>query len=132
MNITNPKITYLCSGEIFVFGSNESGRHGMGAAKDAMKFGAIYGQAFGLQRQTFAIPTVNADITGKLEIEKIKEYVDSFINYAKTHCNLRFLVTEIGCGLAGFTADEIAPLFKECLTLNNVYLPIKFIHYFKQ
>ena len=112
--------------EIFVFGSNESGRHGKGAAKTALKWGAKYGQAFGLQGSTFAIPTVNASVSNKLFIEKIKYWVDRFIQFAKENQDKKFLVTEIGCGLAGWKPKDIAPLFKECTGLLNVSLPKKF------
>jgi hypothetical protein len=126
MRITDDNIKELKKGEIFVFGSNESGRHGKGAAKTAMKWGAVYGQAYGLQGRTFGIPTVDASISTKLKIERVKYYVDKFYDFAKNHKELKFLVTEIGCGLAGFTAEEIAPLFKDCAKLENVYLPRRF------
>jgi len=119
-------ITKLKENEIFVFGSNESGRHGKGAAKTALKWGARYGQAFGLQGDTFAIPTVNASVSNKLSIEKIKYWVDKFIQFAKENQEKKFLVTEIGCGLAGWTVKDIAPLFKECSGLVNISLPKKF------
>lgn len=126
MKITSDHITVLKPGQIFVFGSNESGRHGAGAAKTAMKWGARYGQAFGLQGQTYGIPTMNASITAKLSLKKIQEYIDRFYLFAKEHCELEFLVTEIGCGLAGFTVEEITPLFKQCATLPNISLPRNF------
>jgi hypothetical protein len=132
MNITKDYITELKDNEIFVFGSNESGRHGKGAAKTAMKWGAIYGKPFGLQGKTFGIPTVNASITNKLKIKKIKIYVDKFIAITKTKPKLKFLVTEIGCGLAGHNIKDIAPLFEECLGLNNIYLPKRFIRIIKR
>jgi hypothetical protein len=127
MRITNDNITKLNDNQIFVFGSNESGRHGRGAAKTALKFGAIYGQARGLQGKTYGIPTVNASVTDKLTLDKVEKYVNEFIEFTKQHEELEFHVTEIGCGLAGFTVKEIAPLFKEALTLENVYLPLRFI-----
>jgi len=107
----------------FVFGSNEGGKHGAGAAKTAMRFGAKYGQAFGLQGNTFAIPTVNASISNKLSIKKIKYWVDKFIQFAKENPDKTYLVTQIGCGLAGWRPKDIAPLFKECIDLPNVHLP---------
>jgi len=127
MNVTPDWIDDLKEDEIFVFGSNESGRHGRGAAKDALKWGAKYGQAFGIQGKTFAIPTVNASVSNKISVEKIASYVDRFIFYANTRPKLKFLVTEIGCGLAGHTMKDIAPLFRECLDMKNVYLPKKFL-----
>jgi hypothetical protein len=120
-------ITELAPGEIFVFGSNEAGRHGKGAAKTAMKWGARYGQAEGLQGQTYGIPTVNSSISNKLSVEKIRRYVDRFTTFAKDNPQLTFLVTEIGCGLAGHTVKSIAPLFKDCLLISNVFLPRRFV-----
>ncbi len=131
MNITKNNITELLPNEIFVFGSNESGRHGKGAARTAMKWGAKYRQAEGLQGRTYGIPTVNASIRRPLRIEKIKTYVDRFIKFARTHPDLHFLVTEIGCGLARLSVKQIAPLFKEAYMLTNVSLPKKFIRIIK-
>jgi hypothetical protein len=130
MNITPQWITELKPNEIFVFGSNEAGRHGAGAAKMAIKWGAIYGEAFGLRGQTFAIPTVNADISDKLSLDRIGSYVDSFIRVTQTYSGLsteglalKWFVTEIGCGLAGWTPKDIAPLFKEAIGKSNIWLP---------
>lgn len=124
--ITNDKITELKKGEVFVFGSNISGRHGKGAAKTAKKWGAIYGQGEGLQGNTYGIPTMNANISNKLSVTKIEYYVDRFIEFAKEHKKSIFLVTEIGCGLAGHDYKVIAPLFKECASIPNIKLPRKF------
>ena len=126
MRITPNNIIDLKNNEIFVFGSNESGRHGKGAAKTAMKWGAKYGQGKGLQGKTYAIPTMNASISNKLKIGKIQMYVNEFISFAKIHSELIFYVTEIGCGLAGFNHKEIAPLFQKAIKINNIYLPKKF------
>ena len=126
MNRITPYITKLETKEIFVFGSNLSGRHGKGAAKTAMNFGAKYGQASGLQGNTYAIPTVAENISRSLSIEEIKPYVDRFIRFARDNDDLIFLVTEIGCGLAGFKPDAIAPLFKNAIEIDNIYLPFKF------
>lgn len=115
-------INKLEANEIFVFGSNLEGMHGGGAAAVARKWGAIWGQGVGLQGQTYAIPTMQGGV------ETIKPYVDEFLAFAKSHPVLKFLVTEIGCGIAGFTVQEIAPLFKAALDENieNVYLPQRF------
>ena len=126
MKFTEDNITSLKQNEIFVFGSNEAGRHGKGAAKTAMKWGAKYGQAEGLQGRTYAIPTVNSSISNHLKIEKIKLYVDRFIEFAAQNANFHFLVTEIGCGLAGMNYKQIAPLFENAKHLPNVSLPKKF------
>lgn len=125
MRITG-QVRELKENEIFVFGSNTSGRHGKGAAKQAMRWGAKYGQASGLQGRTYGIPTVNATITGKLTIHRINVYVQEFIKFAKEHPELHFLVTAVGCGLAGWTAVEIAPLFLEATVMENVSLPREF------
>jgi hypothetical protein len=116
----SPKwITALQQGEIFVFGSNSEGFHGGGAARLAMKWGALWGQGVGLQGQTYAIPTMFGTAA------EIKPYVDEFLSFAKAHPELKFLVTEIGCGIAGFTPDDVAPLFQPAIDENieNVYLP---------
>ena len=126
MERITPYITELKLNEIFVFGSNESGRHGKGAAKTAMKWGAKYGQSEGLQGRTYGIPTVNASISNKLSIAKISKYVDNFIEFAKITPHNIYLVTEIGCGLAGWKAKDIAPLFHKAKDINNIYLPKKF------
>lgn len=115
-------IRELKENEIFVFGSNLEGMHGGGAARIAYKkFGAIWGQGVGLQGQSYGIPTMHGGV------EDIKPYVDEFIEFAKSHPELTFLVTRIGCGIAGFRDEEIAPLFKECIEINNVILPRSFV-----
>lgn len=115
-------IKSLKSDEIFVFGSNLAGAHGGGAARIALEdFGAIWGQGVGLQGQSYAIPTMQGGI------ETIKPYVDEFIEFAKQHQELFFYVTRIGCGIAGFLDEEIAPLFKNALDLANVVLPESFV-----
>lgn len=115
-------ITELAEDEIFVFGSNLSGMHGGGAAALAYRrFGAIWGQGVGLQGQSYGIPTMHGGV------ETIKPYVDEFINFAKTHPELRFLVTKIGCGIAGFREEEIAPLFADALPVKNIILPRSFV-----
>ncbi len=114
-------ITQLADNEIFVFGSNLAGMHGGGAARVAlMRFGAIMGQGVGLQGQSYAIPTMHGGV------DVIKPYVDEFIDFAVQHPELKFLVTAIGCGIAGFTVEEIAPLFRKACTVENVYLPERF------
>ena len=116
---TTPEfITELQPNEIFVFGSNLKGMHGGGAAYIAYrKFGAIMGQGVGLQGQSYAIPTMQGGV------ETIRPYVDEFIQFAKENKNLTFLVTRIGCGIAGFTDDEISPLFEKAHDVENIVLP---------
>jgi len=119
--ITPEFIKRLSDNEIFVFGSNLAGRHDGGAARIAREdFGAIYGQGVGLQGQSYAIPTMQGGI------ETIKPYVDEFIEFALSHRELKFLVTKIGCGIAGFSVSEIAPLFRKCTEIENVCLPAEF------
>ncbi len=126
-NRTTPEnITSLGQNEIFVFGSNLSGIHGAGAAKTALKWGAIIGQPIGIQGKTYAIPTKDKFIKKTLSIAEIKIFVDEFIEYAKNNDNLTFFVTEIGCGLAGLKHEVVAPLFIYAVELENVYLPEKF------
>ena len=119
--ITPPNISKLADGEIFVFGSNLAGQHGGGAALAAYrKFGAIWGKGVGLQGQCYAIPTMQGGV------DTIKPYVDDFIEFAKTHPEMRFLVTRIGCGIAGFNDRQIAPLFDQAANVSNIFLPDTF------
>ena len=110
---------------IFVFGSNLAGRHGKGAALFAVKnFGAIYGQGVGLQGSSYAIPTKDARIK-PLPLETIKQYVDGFLTFARANPQMRFVVTAVGCGLAGYIPEQIAPMFKDAPP--NCELPQAFI-----
>ena len=119
---TPERITDLKENEIFVFGSNLAGAHGGGAARVAYKyFGAVMGQGVGLQGQSYAIPTMQGGV------ETIKPYVDEFIQFAVEHPEYKFLVTRIGCGIAGFWPDEIAPLFIDAIDIENVILPKDFV-----
>lgn len=131
MRTTPENITKLEDGQIFVFGSNLSGRHGKGAAKTALGWGAKWGQAAGLQGRTYGIPTKDASIRRTLTIEEIKPFVDNFIEFAKSRKDLIFLVTEVGCGLAGLKPKDVAPLFKEAIDVENIYLPERFWHKLK-
>lgn len=124
---TPERITSLAENEIFVFGSNLAGAHGGGAARLAYnRFGAVWGQGVGLHGQSYAIPTMQGGV------ETIKPYVDEFIRFAKGNRHLTFLVTRIGCGIAGFRDEEIAPLFKEAINVNNVILPKEFVECIRQ
>ena len=120
--ITPAYINELKGNEVFVFGSNLRGMHGGGAARVArLKFGAVMGQGVGLQGRSYAIPTMQGGV------ETIRPYTDEFIAFAKAHPDLHFLVTRIGCGIAGFSDEEIALLFREALGLANVSLPKEFV-----
>lgn len=121
--ITPAHITTLAENEIFVFGSNIHGMHGGGAARLALKWGAIMGQGVGLQGKTYAIPTMFGSV------KEIKPYVDEFICFAKQHPNFHYLVTEIGCGIAGYTPEDIGPLFAPAITedIENIWLPERFV-----
>lgn len=119
-------INTLAPNEVFVFGSNLRGWHQGGAAKHAQKyFGAIWGQGVGIQGQSYAIPTMQGGV------DTIKPYVDDFIAFAQEHPEMRFLVTRIGCGIAGFKDEDIAPLFIEALGQDNIVLPYSFIKVLK-
>ena len=120
-NIASDRIDILENKEIFVFGSNLAGHHGGGAARAAnMKFGAEWGVGVGLTGQSYAIPTMQGGV------ETIKPYVDEFIRFAQENPGLKFLVTRIGCGIAGFKDEEIAPLFDKAMQVPNIYLPETF------
>lgn len=127
MRISSDRITALAPNEIFVFGSNREGLHYSGAARLAYQnFGAVWGVGIGLQGQTYAIPTMRGGIS------TIKLYVDEFLVFAWNHPHLTFLVTEIGCGIAGFQPSDIAPLFRMAVEKNipNVFLPKRFYDYY--
>jgi hypothetical protein len=110
---------------IFVFGSNLAGRHGRGAAKDAVdKYGAIYGQGAGLQGHSYAIPTKDERIQ-TLPLLVISNYVKQFLWFATVHPEMEFFVTKIGCGLAGYTPEQIAPFFRGAP--KNCKLPEEFL-----
>lgn len=121
-NYTPENITQLGRDDVFVFGSNLEGMHFGGAARVAVeKFGAVMGQGVGIQGQSYAIPTMQGGV------ETIRPYVDDFIRLAREWDQNTFYVTRIGCGIAGFTDEEIAPLFDKALDLYNVRLPKSFV-----
>lgn len=119
--ITPSWIDSLKENEIFVFGSNLAGMHGGGAARIArLHFGAVMRQGVGLQGQSYAIPTMQGGV------ETIRPYVEEFLDFANRHPELHFLVTPIGCGIAGFEAEDIAPLFEKAKEMKNISLPESF------
>lgn len=119
--ITPRPIVELKNDEVFVFGSNKAGHHSGGAAKQALKWGAKWYVASGPMGQTYGIPTV-----GVHGLDEIERHVQQFITYVEGNDHITFYVTAIGCGSAGFTPEQIAPLFKDCVDMSNVYLPESF------
>jgi hypothetical protein len=126
----NGNISELYKNEVFVFGSNLRGIHGAGAAKQAYReFGAIYGCGLGLTGKSYAIPTKDGSIR-TLPLFQIEGYIQDFKEYAKHMDSLSFLVTKVGCGLAGYTDDLIAPLFKG--SPRNCVFPLDWIKYLEE
>lgn len=99
--------------EVFVFGSNLAGIHGAGAAKQAIKYGAKYGQGIGLSGRTYAIPTKDDNIQ-TLPLSEIEVHVENFVKFSIDNPETTFFLTRIGCGLAGYKDRDIAPMFKGC------------------
>jgi hypothetical protein len=117
---TPERITELKPNEVFVFGSNLAGAHAGGAARIAMeRFGAVWGQGIGLRGQSYAIPSTDG-------MDSLSKHVRTFIDFADKHPELTFLVTRIGCGVAGYTVQEVAPLFASVVDMENVWLPKEF------
>lgn len=114
---------------IFVFGSNEAGRHGKGAALNAVQnWGAVYGQGVGRQGASYAIPTKDGALR-TLPVLRIAQYVQDFKQYASEHKDLTFLLTRVGCGLAGYDDGDMAPLFNGVTP--NVILPDEWNSYIR-
>ena len=127
IEFTPDYISELKDGEIFVFGSNIAGQHGGGAARLAYnQFGAEWGVGVGLTGQTYAIPTMHGGV------DAIAPYVDEFIEFARQNSDMKFYVTRIGCGIAGFRDEDIAPLFRNALTVSNIVLPKSFYNILTQ
>lgn len=126
VKFTPENIRHLEPNQIFTYGANEKFYHGAGAAKLALKWGAKYGIA-GLVGQTYGIPTKDRNIR-TLPLDKIQVHVDTFLAVAFSHPEYEFLVTAVGTGLAGYRAEDIAPLFKMVKTgvFDNVILPKEF------
>lgn len=125
MNPSPDRIAHLEPNEIFVFGSNLAGRHGRGAAKLATtRFGAWPGQGTGLSGQSYAIATKDRKLR-VLPLVRIARQVMRFLVFAEGHPHLTFLVTQIGCGLAGYKPRDIAPMF--LVVPPNVRLPQSFL-----
>lgn len=127
VKIAPDKIECLSMCEVFVFGSNLQGQHGGGAARYAYDhFGAEWGVGIGQTGQCYAIPTMHGGV------EDIRPYVEDFVKYAKSHPLNRFLLTRIGCGIAGFTDEQMARLFYDAgaLDLPNIASPEKWIPWY--
>lgn len=115
------------SDEVFVFGSNLAGLHAGGAAKFALdRKGAIWGKAYGRQGDSYAIPT-KRDFDRPLEVWQVKVYVDFFLEHARQMPDNKFFVTRVGCGLAGFTDEQIAPMFRGAP--DNCRMPPEWSHW---
>jgi len=130
MKYTPENITHLEPNQIFTYGANAAGIHGAGAAKLALRWGAKMGQ-YGLVGQTYGIPTKDHNIR-TLPLDKIQLHVNDFLATAFSHPEYEFLVSKIGCGLAGYQPKDIAPLFKTVKTtgvFENVILPEEFHKY---
>lgn len=124
MKYTPENITELGENQIFVFGSNLAGKHNGGGAKIALeRFGAIYGEGVGIQGQSYAIPTLDANFK-KIDLTEIRFYIDMFFQFAYNHPQYEFLVTKIGCGIAGYNISDIAPLLLN--PFKNIILPEDF------
>jgi len=115
----NLNIIGLDENEIFVFGSNKAGRHGMGAARTAMRWGAKYGKGEGLMGQTYALPTKDENL-GVLSYSEIEIHIDKFCKSARLLSGLTFLLTAVGTGLAGLREDRIRKILHKCNPPSNV------------
>lgn len=131
-NYSADVINELKSNEIFLFGANTSAKHGLGAAKKALEFGAEY-DINGFNGQTYGLITTNLNVNYRPSIsyQLLEQEVNKFIEFAIDKPELTFLVTEVGCGLAGFTIEQVAPLFKSVLLnkISNIRLPKKFVRH---
>lgn len=116
--VTPEVVTELAPDEVFVFGSNIDGKHRAGAARAALEFGAVWGEGRGLHGQTYAIVTMSGP-------DVLAAEVTQFLRFAADHPELTFLVTPVGCGIAGYTPEEVAPLFAG--SPRNVVLPEPFL-----
>ena len=116
------------AGQIFVFGSNEAGIHGRGAAKKALEYGAKYGIGYGLNGNSYAIPTKDKKIK-TLPLEQISKNIKEFVRFTHTRPDLDFFITSVGCGLAGYQDYQIAPLFNGCYV--NCSFPLNWKSFLK-
>lgn len=131
-NYSPDNITELEDNEVFLFGANQDARHGAGAAKQALKFGAKYG-VNGYCGNTYGLITTDLSVVERpsIPMSLLEDEVYKFISFAKDNPGLTFLVTEVGCGLAGFTVEQVAPLFKSVILdkVSNIRLPKRFVRH---
>ncbi|SFR32227.1 A1S_2505 family phage non-structural protein [Microbacterium azadirachtae] len=119
MQFTPERVTALAPDEVFVFGSNAEGHHGGGAALIAYRdFGAVWGEGHGHHGDTYAIDTMSG-------LEVLAAEARTFAEYAAAHPERRFLLTPVGCGIAGYRPDQVAPLFTGLP--DNVTIPRSFV-----
>lgn len=129
MKVTPENISSLGTNEIFVFGSNLRGAHGGGAAYLAQdKFGAENGIGEGMTGHSYALPTKDYNIITR-SLFDIYESVVRLFQCVQDNPDKLFMVTKVGCGLAGLTVDQIAPMFRQFMGLDNVSLPQEFIDF---
>lgn len=103
---------------VFVFGSNLAGKHGKGAALYARNnYGAVQGECVGRTGQAYAIPTKCSKLN-TLHLDHIEPYVWDFVMYANAHPDLTFLLTRVGCGLAGYTDEQMLSIWPDALPMN--------------
>ena len=122
MRYHDNKITKLEPNEIFVYGANLAWIQGAGAARQALKFGAVYGRG-GLVGQTYGIPTKDKNLK-TLPLSEIKHYIDIFEGVVRDRQDLTFLITKVGCGLANYQDWQIKPMFENFYQFENVVMPI--------
>ena len=122
LRVTPDRLEQISGTDILVFGSNQQGIHAGWIAQEALeRFGAQMHQGTGIQGQSYAIPVMQGDV------DTIQPYVDEFLGYASRHPHQRFMVTEVGCTLAGFEPEDIAPFFARAREESNIWLPISFL-----
>lgn len=122
LRVTPDRLEQISGTDILVFGSNQQGIHAGRIAREALeRFGAQMHQGAGIQGQSYAIPVMKGDV------DTIQPYVDEFLGYASRHPHQHFMVTEVGCTLAGFEPEDIAPLFAPAREESNIWLPISFL-----
>lgn len=126
LRVTPVWIDSLGKNEVLVYDSNLAASYNTSIGRLALKFGAVYKKYYGMSGDTFAIPTKDRKLRA-LPLDDIDIYVEGFLIAAKQNRDRIFMVTEIGCGAAGYKPWEIAPMFERAVTMRNVYLPDRFL-----